>query len=283
MTTVKEIRIAFLGTPEFAVYVLDELSKGGLALTLVVTQPDKPAGRKLQITPPPVKSWAKDKNIEVLQPETLDATFIEELDARKIDLLLVAAYGLIIPSEVLDAVAFGALNIHPSLLPQWRGASPLQAALLNDDMTGVTIIQMDEKMDHGPIVDQALTYTKNWPIPVTELQEITARQGAQMILDILPDYLAEAIALQEQDHDLATFTKKVEKADAEVYLDDDDLANYRMFCAYAGWPRAFFIDDSGKRVVITDATYEDNTFVIKKVIPEGKTEIVYEAYKASNA
>src|SRR3989344_3166071 len=153
----------FFGTPEFAVVVLDELKEHGLTPSLIVTAPDKKRGRKLLLTPQPVKIWAEKNNISILQPEKLDSHFIQGLQHTTYDLFIVAAYGKIIPKSILSLPRHGALNVHPSLLPAFRGASPIQSAILYANITGTTIMLMDEVLDHGHIVAQE---TLDMPLPI---------------------------------------------------------------------------------------------------------------------
>lgn len=152
MTHEKNIKIIFWGTPEFALPALEALIKSGYNLAGIVANPDKPVGRKNIITPPPTKVWAEKHKIPVFQPENLRIDNWK-LKIPEADIYAVAAYGKIIPKEIINLPEFGSLNIHPSLLPRWRGPSPIQYAILDgDDKIGVTIIKMDELMDHGPVL-----------------------------------------------------------------------------------------------------------------------------------
>jgi len=295
------VKFVFFGTPDLAVFVLEELEKGGLLPCLVVTAPDRPAGRGMKLTPPPVKVWAEERNIPVLQPEKLDSDFIDLLVAtqgltssrpadssrtdlsRDYQLFIVAAYGKIIPQSVLNVPEHGALNVHPSLLPKYRGASPLQSTILSGDTeTGVTIILMDEDMDHGPIVG-----IKNYELGMMEnaeqLGEALFRIGGEMLVDVIPKWIAREIAPQEQDHDKATYTKKIAKEDGLIDLDGDSETNWLKFRAYHPWPGVYFFketaDKRGKiRVKITGAELKDDKLVIKRVIPANEKEISYEEF-----
>jgi len=286
---VDELNIAFFGTPDVAVYVLDELARVGILPTLIVTAPDKPKGRKLIVTPSPAKIWAEEHNLSIYQPEKLNGDAINTLaEEGPWDLFIVAAYGSLIPSEVLDTPKYGTLNVHPSLLPKLRGASPIQTAILEEDETGVTIMLVDEEMDHGPIVVQEKVIIPEWPPKASELQEILARKGGNMLAEIIPRWVTGTIETLEQDHGNATYTKKITKEDGEINLSDDAQKNFRKFQAYSIWPRTYFFTDlpadkAGKngermRVIITDAAIENGTFVIKKVIPEGGKEILYKQF-----
>ncbi len=282
-TQTKKIKIAFFGTPQVAVYVLDELKNKGILPNIIITAPDQKAGRKLLITPPPTKTWAEENKIQTLQPETLrDVKIIEEIKNKEIwDLFIVAAYGKILPKEILDIPKYGTLNVHPSLLPHLRGASPIQTAILKEDKTGVSIMLVDEEMDHGPIVAQEEVDSTNWPPQASELEEKLARRGGQMLAGIIPKWIDGKIKEKEQKHSDATFTKKIIKKDGLLDLNDDAEKNYRKIQAFNIWPRTYFFikkEDKEIRVVITDAILENHKLTIKKVIPEGKKEIRYDLF-----
>ena len=165
------LRIIFFGTPNAALYALEELLCAGIVPNLVVTMPDEPKGRGLILTPPPVKILAEEKGIPVFQPERIDESAIATIAAENPDLFIVAAYGKILPKALLDISRLGAINIHPSLLPKYRGASPIRDAILSGDTeTGVTLILLDEKMDHGPIIAQEKMDIRDIP-PARILEE----------------------------------------------------------------------------------------------------------------
>jgi len=174
------INIIFMGTPEFGAIVLEKLIENNLKPVLVVTASDKPVGRKQILTPPPVKVLAKKYGISVLQPEKL-LTISNLLLAINPDLIIVAAYGQILPKEILKMPKYGCLNLHPSLLPRWRGASPIQFTVLaGDKETGLTIILMDEEMDHGPIVTNEKLKMENGKWAYKELNKELAELGAKL-------------------------------------------------------------------------------------------------------
>jgi methionyl-tRNA formyltransferase len=278
--------IAFFGTPDRAVIVLDALKAAGIFPSLIVTQPDRPQGRKLVMTPPPAKVWADKEKIKTLQPEDpQDKDFLKTLQDGDFDTFIVVAYGKILKKGLLNIPKRTAINLHASLLPRLRGSSPIETALLTDERnTGVSIIVMDELMDHGPILAQKAVDLVEWPLPADKLAQILVSEGAQLIIDILPDYLAGTVAAVEQDHSKATVAKKISKADGEIDLGADGYQNWLKFNAYLGWPTSyFFTEKDGKktRVVITDAAYENGAFVIKKVIPEGKKEMPWSQFNHS--
>lgn len=273
------IKFAFFGTPQFAVGVLDELEKAGLLPSLVVTAPDKPRGRKLIITPPEVKVWANARNIPVLQPEKLDETFSSQLST--FNLFIVVAYGKIIPKHILEISKLGALNVHPSLLPRLRGASPIQSAILTEEKTGVTIMLLDEEMDHGPIVAQKEYASLNWPPKASKLEAVLARLGGEMLAETLPNFVTGEITPVTQDHSSATYCKKIQKEDGLINLNEDSKKNFRKIQAFNVWPRAYFFHEMrGKkmRVIITEAEVCEGSLIIKKVLPEGQNETNYEEF-----
>ncbi len=273
-------RIAFFGTPDRAVIVLDHLKAAGMSPLLVVTQPDRPQGRKLVMTPPPAKVWAQAEGIPVLQPDNLaDETFLKTLRDGNFDVFVVVAYGKILRRDVLDIPRRGCVNLHASLLPRLRGSSPIETAILRDERrTGATIMLMDELMDHGPIIATAVTEPATWPIPADELARLVVTAGAQALVETLPKWIEGSIGATEQNHAEATVTKKIKKEDGLIDLTADPYQNFLKFNAYKGWPTTYFFKDvNGKstRFIITDAAYEDGKFVIRKVIPEGKKETLW--------
>jgi methionyl-tRNA formyltransferase len=208
------MKIIFIGTTELGIPTL-EMLKRDYDLRLVITQPDKPAGRKRIPNPSPVKIWAMANGVNFIQPEKV-ADGEQAIREIAPDVMVVVAYGQIIPKHVLDLPRRGAVNLHPSLLPKYRGASPIKTAILNDDKkTGVTIMLMDEKMDHGPILGCA-----SIPIQETDdhdsLFEKLAELGARIMKESLAGWLDGTLKPQEQDHDRATFVKMIRRDDARI-------------------------------------------------------------------
>jgi len=276
------IPFVFFGTPDFAVTILDELKKNGLVPNLVVTTPDKPQGRKMILTPPPVKVWAENNGITVYQPEKLNDSSVAILQEKGQTLFVVAAYGKMIPKSILEIPKFGALNWHPSLLPKLRGASPIVSSILTETETGVTIMLIDEEMDHGPIIKQKEVISwKDDPnlIPTaSDLEILLAKEGAKMLVEILPKHVSKRTTSKVQDHARATFTKKITKEDGQIDLQDDPVMNLRKIRAYNVWPRAYFfheLKDKKIRVIITKANIKENTLEIERVLPEGQKEMFY--------
>lgn len=208
------MKIIFAGTSEFGIPSLEKL-KAQHELVLVITQPDKPAGRDKKLAPSPIKLWAQKNNIPVAQPERIINDKLEIINYNP-DLLLVAAYGQIIPKEILDIAKFGSINIHGSLLPKYRGASPIQSAILNGDTeTGITLLKMDEKMDHGPIIASArVTIAENDNFLV--LYKKISMIAADLVAETLPKWFADEIKPIEQIHEQATYTKLLTREDGKI-------------------------------------------------------------------
>lgn len=275
-------KIAFFGTSDISVTILEELKKANLAPSLIITMPDKPKGRKLVLTPSPVKVWAITNKIDFIQPEKLNEDFLDILRERNFDLFVVASYGKILKQELLDIPKYGTLNVHPSLLPKLRGASPIISAILEDERnTGVTIMLLDAGMDSGPILAQKEITPKNWPPKASELEELLAKKGGELLCEIIPKWIKKQIKIKEQDHSKASFTKKISKEDGLIDLDDNAYKNLLKIRAFEKWPGTYFFvnkHDKQIRVKITDADIEDGKLIIKKVIPEGKKEMLYKDF-----
>lgn len=286
MTQKNKPNLAFFGTSESAVTVLEELKKAKLMPNLVITAPDKPKGRHLVPTPPQVKIWAKKNRVNFVQPDMLDDALLELLRENNFDLFVVVSYGKILTKEFLDIPKHGTLNVHPSLLPKLRGPSPIVSAILNDEKkTGVTIILLDEGVDSGPIIAQASIEPDpsagGWPLRASELGKILWAEGAKLLVETIPKWISGKIKPEAQDEKKATYTKKIKKEDGLIELDNDPYQNLLKIRAFNEWPNAYFFADRHRkkiRVKITDADLEDGKLKIKKVIPEGKKEMNYEDF-----
>jgi len=229
-------KIVFIGTPEFGAIILEKLCKTDLKPVLVVTAPDKPAGRKQIITPPPVKISAQKYNIPFLQPEIL-SSFKLQITNSKPDLIITAAYGQKIPKEILEIPKFGCLNVHPSLLPKYRGPSPIQYAILNGDKeTGITVILMDEKIDHGPIVTNSKFQITNSRITHEELLKDLADLGSKLLVETIPKWIKKEIKPKPQDESKATYTKIIKKEDGEINWKKSAEEIEREIRAFDSWP-----------------------------------------------
>ncbi|KKQ98620.1 MAG: Methionyl-tRNA formyltransferase [Candidatus Woesebacteria bacterium GW2011_GWB1_39_12] len=210
------MKIIFFGTPDYVVPVLESLHRtfkpktGESPIAAVVTQAPKPTGRKQELSYSPVDTWAFKKKV----PKFFDP---EDILKNKIqaDLGVLASYGTIIPAEVINHFPHGILNIHPSLLPKWRGSSPIQAIIISEDQAGATIIKIDEKLDHGPIISQF----KDEVLPEDTTETLRRRlfeRSAEVLTTLIPPYLSGKIIPREQDHKLTTFTRETKKEDAFI-------------------------------------------------------------------
>lgn len=213
----KSIKIVYFGTSDFAVPSLRYLIQNGYNIIAVVTQPEKPAGRLRVEMPSPVKKVAVENKIPVFEPHSLkkDEDFLKHFKHLNPDICIVSAYGKIIPESILEIPRYGFLNIHPSLLPKYRGPSPIQNAIMNgDEETGVAIMKVDAEMDHGPILKAVSCKLKavSYKDAETELAEL----GGELLLEVLPKYLSGEIKPQEQDHAKAIFVKLLTRDDGRI-------------------------------------------------------------------
>lgn len=242
-------RIVFMGTPEFAAPALERLaSSAEYQIVGVYTQPDRPAGRGRKLTISPVKEFALARGLPVLQPTTLrTAEALTELIALQPDVIIVAAYGLILPKPVLDLPPHGCLNIHASLLPRYRGAAPIPAAILNgEELTGITIIKMDEGVDTGPMLAQMGLDIRPDETTAT-LTPRLARLGAEMLAQVLPHWLAGQIQPEAQDESRASFAPRLSKHDGRLDWSQPAIELERRVRAFDPWPGTFTMWQ-GKRV-----------------------------------
>lgn len=284
-----DLRYAFFGTGPLAESVLASLARAGYLPSLVVTKPDAPQGRHMQITPPAIKVWSELKHIPVYQPMSLkDLPNESPLKTANFDLFIVASYGKIIPDDILNIPKKGVLNVHPSLLPKYRGPSPIESVLLDGALTsGVSIMKLDAEMDHGPILAQSGFIVH--PESTAGTLEVECGQlGGELLVQSLPHYLDGTLIPKEQNHEEATFCKKITKELGEITLETRGDDVQRKFRALTPWPSIyFFIDHNGKQMRIkvtgvdlllsgTDMlTAKD---VILSVVPEGKHEMRFEDF-----
>jgi methionyl-tRNA formyltransferase len=236
-----QIKIVYFGTANFAVPPLIALLSRPEIFTIaaVVSQPDRPAGRQSQLKISPIVQLARKNNLALLQPEKITPEFITTLQKIKADLFAVAAYGLILPKKLLEIPSSGAVNLHGSLLPRYRGASPIQTCLLNGEMeTGVTLISMDEKMDHGPIIASCL-------VPIADsddyesLTKKLSEAAAELLVNSLPAFVSGQLKPQPQDHSSATFTKILKKEDGRINWNSSAHQIERQILALRPWPGTF--------------------------------------------
>ncbi len=251
-------RIIFMGTPDFAVPALERLHRSGYEIACVYTQPPRPAGRGKKLRPSPVHAKAQELGLEVRTPKSLrNAEAQAEFASLAADVAVVAAYGLILPQEILDAPGFGCVNIHASLLPRWRGAAPIHRAIMAGDAeTGVTIMQMEAGLDTGPML-----YAEKTPIAdktTGELTEELAALGADALLYTLADLGKWQTVATQQNDDLATYAPKIDKAEAWIDWSRPAGDVMRHVHGLAPFPGAWFELD-GERVKLLRATvFEGN-------------------------
>jgi len=245
----RRLNVVFMGTPDFSVPILEALIKSDFAPKAVITAPDKPAGRGEKITPPPIKLAAQKYGIPFFQPQNKQELLIQTMNLKP-DLIVVAAYGKILPKEVLDLPKYGAINVHPSLLPKYRGAAPIQFAILNNDSkTGISIMLMNEKMDEGPILSQEIIKIDALETSETlegKLSKISAKiliktLGQWIMLKEMPKSAQRLIYPQEQDHSKATYTKILTKEDGKIIWDKTAKEIDCQIRAFTPWPGSFTV------------------------------------------
>jgi len=235
------LRIIFFGTAELACPSLSALAQTrAIEVAAVVTQPDRPQGRKLNLQPSSVKILATQKKLPALQPERArDEGFLQELAQLRPDLIVVAAYGQILPRQILELPRFGCLNVHASLLPKYRGAAPIQWAILNDEReTGVTIMKMDEGLDTGDILSQQST-----PIAADDDAQTLHHQlgaiGADLLVKTIPDFVADKLVARKQPDEGASYARKLTKEDGRLDWTLPARALWNRVRAFVPWPGAY--------------------------------------------
>jgi methionyl-tRNA formyltransferase len=275
------MKVIFFGTPQLCTPYLEMLSTEH-ELLAVVCNPDQPAGRKMLLTPPPTKVWAHEHDIPVLQPEKLRG-FDSVLADYQADLYIVVAYGKIIPSALINQPQYGTLNVHYSLLPRWRGASPVEAAVLaGDTVSGVCIQQMRFELDSGPIwASQEVQIGPN-DYARTLRDGVMGEVGLRLLrqtVDIIQTISNPTLALpfsrggkpeipREQVGE-PTFCYRIKREDGELLDSDSDLIRWRKFRAYYPWPGVFYWDADGKRVKINEAQFDNGRFIPTTVTRDG--------------
>jgi methionyl-tRNA formyltransferase len=258
----KYTRFIFIGTSEFAAIVLADLIKKKWLPLLVVTQPDKKTGRKQILTPSPVKKVAQKHNLPILQPLKIKTCKLE-IEKYNPDLIIVAAYRQIIPREILNLSRKGCLNIHASLLPLYRGPSPIQKSILDGNKkTGATVIKMDEKIDHGPIISNIKYQISNIKITNEELSKELAILGAKLLIETIPKWIEGKIKPRIQDEKRATYTKIITKKDGLIAWQGKAIDIERQVRAHLPWPSAYTFWQ-GKHVKILEAGIYSTNFKLK--------------------
>jgi len=229
-----------MGTPYFGVPVLESLTESGHSVVAIYTRPDRPAGRGRHSAPSPVKQAALARGIPVVEPQTLrDDAAVRELTEWAPDLVVVAAFAYLLPPAILSVPRHGCLNVHPSLLPQYRGPSPVATAILNGDLqTGVTIMQMDSGLDTGPIVGQAAVAI-NEDDTTESLTSLLAECGARLLVDTIAPWLAGRVTPRPQREDEATFSVRISAHDARLDWSLSASVLARQVRAYHPWPGSY--------------------------------------------
>lgn len=231
-------KIVFMGTPDFAVPVLDTLVESSYEVVLVVTQPDRPVGRRRKLTPPPVKVAAEKHNIPVFQPEKISDNY-EEILKYDADIIVTAAYGQLLPNKLLEHPPFKCINVHASLLPDLRGGAPIHYAILQGKKeTGITIMYMEEKLDAGDIISQQKVVIEQTD-HVGILHDKLAVVGAQLLNETLPKIFAKEIEPIEQDDEQATFAPNITRKDEEIDWSKSHEEVYNKIRGLRPWPVAY--------------------------------------------
>ena len=274
-----------MGTPKFGAIILEKLADSRYKPILVVTETDKPVGRKKVLTPPPVKVVAEKYEIPVLQPEKIRNSE-SEIRNLKPDLIIVAAYGKILPEEILEIPKYDCLNVHPSLLPRWRGPSPVQFAILNGDTdSGVTIMKIAEKVDAGPVlIQRKLKLEGNETYDV--LHDKLGKMGGDLLIEIIPEWITGKIDPQLQDESRTTYTRILKKEDGKIDWEKSAEEIERQIRAFNLWPGIFtFWEKSGKliRIKILKARVlnraNSKTYPIGKTLVAGQNELCVQTGK----
>ncbi|WP_028864949.1 methionyl-tRNA formyltransferase [Psychromonas aquimarina] len=253
----EKLNIIFAGTPDFAAKHLSALLESEHNVIAVYTQPDRPAGRGKKLSASAVKELAVEKNIPVYQPVNFkEEGSLEQLDVLNADIMIVVAYGLLLPKAVLETPRLGCLNVHGSLLPRWRGAAPIQRSIwAGDSETGVTIMQMNEGLDTGDMLSKV-----SCPICVDEtsasLYDKLAQQAPQVLVDTVNQLVKGELSAEVQDESLANYAKKLSKAEALINWSDDAEFIERCIRAFNPWPMSYF-ELQGKPVKVHKASLID--------------------------
>lgn len=247
-----------MGTPEFAVTVLERLCRTDYTIVACVTQPDKPTGRHMTLTPPPAKVFAAARDIPVYQPVSLRTDeFLDLTVSLRPDLIITAAYGKILPQRILSVPVRGCINVHASLLPKYRGAAPVQWSILNGDkITGVTIMNMDAGMDTGDLLAQREAAIGP-DIHTHELMEILASIGADLLAETLPIYLDGRITPVKQDDRLAVMSPPIRKEQGEIDWNRSSFEIHNQIRALSSWPGAY-TSLKGSRLKVYRSALPDN-------------------------
>ena len=293
---IKKLKIGFMGTPSFAVPILNSLIKDNYHIEFVYTQSGRPAGRGLRKKNSEIYEVAKTKNINIRVPEKLDHEEINFISNKEIDIIIVAAYGLILPERILKIPKYGCLNVHASLLPKWRGAAPIQRSIMaGDKKTGISYMLMDKGLDTGPVILQKETQigeNDNF----LKVHDSLSLIASQTISETILKFIEGKLATKEQNDDIASYADKIEKHETKIdwNLTAKEIRN--LICSLSPLPGAWTITKEGKRLKILSASIEEakgeiavlgenqilgcgqSSLKIKEVKPEGKKIMLFDDY-----
>ena len=293
---IKKLKIGFMGTPSFAVPILNSLIKDNYHIEFVYTQSGRPAGRGLRKKNSEIYEIAKTKNINIRVPEKLDHEEINFISNKEIDIIIVAAYGLILPERILKIPKYGCLNVHASLLPKWRGAAPIQRSIMaGDKKTGISYMLMDKGLDTGPVILQKETQigeNDNF----LKVHDSLSLIASQTISETILKFIEGKLATKEQNDDIASYADKIEKHETKIdwNLTAKEIRN--LIYSLSPLPGAWTITKEGKRLKILSASIEEakgeiavlgenqilgcgqSSLKIKEVKPEGKKIMLFDDY-----
>tara|TARA_B100000073_G_scaffold54250_1_gene40051 strand:+ start:1407 stop:2351 length:945 start_codon:yes stop_codon:yes gene_type:complete len=293
---IKKLKIGFMGTPSFAVPILNSLIKDNYHIEFVYTQSGRPAGRGLRKKNSEIYEVAKTKNINIRVPEKLDHEEINFISNKEIDIIIVAAYGLILPERILKIPKYGCLNVHASLLPKWRGAAPIQRSIMaGDKKTGISYMLMDKGLDTGPVILQKETQigeNDNF----LKVHDSLSLIASQTISETILQFIEGKLAAKEQNDDIASYADKIEKHETKIdwNLTAKEIRN--LIYSLSPLPGAWTITKEGKRLKILSASIEEakgeiavlgenqilgcgqSSLKIKEVKPEGKKIMLFDDY-----
>jgi len=253
-----KLKILFMGTPDFALFSLKALAASDNDVVGVITQPDKPKGRGYTLTPPPVKVWATEKGIPVYQPNTLRgedfAALLDEIDP---DMIVVTAYGKILPKNVIDYPKYGCVNVHGSYLPQYRGAAPMQRAIIDgNDYTGITIMQMDVGLDTGDMLSKKKIEIK-LDDNFEDIHDRLGAEGAELLVETIEKLKRGEIVPEKQDESLSTYAAKIEKADCNIDFTKKAKEVHDLIRGLSPIPLSFTHMPDGKLLKVVSARLTD--------------------------
>ena len=270
----KSLNIIFAGTPDFAAAALQACISSHHHILAVYTQPDRPAGRGRKINYGPVKQLALEAKIPVFQPQRLEAQQFEQLQSFDADLMLVSAYGMLLPKEVLEIPKLGCINIHASLLPKWRGAAPIQRAIIaGDQQTGISIMQMVEALDAGPVLETFVCDIKKHDTG-SSLHDRLAQMAANEIVGVLDQLQNKELHAVEQDETLVSYAKKILKQEANINWQQSASEIERKIRAFNAWPVAYsYLNDLRIRIWQAECLSGSGNDIAGRIVSSNKEGI----------